>query len=95
MAVVWVGLDGGGRLGLTGAAAAGPPLRRFMTEAVPARPDRPVKMPHGIVERYVDPRTGLLVRDFNRRARKELFRLGAQPPRDRFWRADKPTPVVR
>jgi len=45
--------------------------------------------------RYVDPATGLLVRESSRHARKEVFRVGALPRRDRFWRADKSPPVVR
>jgi penicillin-binding protein 1B len=93
--VAWVGLDDGGRLGLTGSKGAAPLWRDFMAEAVPARPARTMKTPSGLVERYVDPRTGLLVRSFGPRARKELFRKAALPPRDRFWRADSPVPVVR
>jgi len=93
--VAWVGLDDGGPLGLSGAAAAGPLWRDFMEVAVPARPARKLELPRGIVERYVDPRTGLLVRSFNVRARKELFRQVAQPARDRFFRSDSPVPVVR
>jgi penicillin-binding protein 1B len=93
--VAWVGLDDGGRLGLTGSKGAGPLWKEFMAEAVPARPGRTIRMPSGLVERHVDPRTGLLVRSFNPRARTELFRRAALPPRARFWRKDSPAPVVR
>jgi hypothetical protein len=45
--------------------------------------------------RHVDERTGLLVRSWNPHARLELFRVGALPPRDRFWRRDQEVPVLR
>jgi membrane carboxypeptidase/penicillin-binding protein len=93
--VVWIGLDGGGELGLSGASAAGPLWKRFMSAAVPARPKRPLPRPREIVERTIDTRTGLLVRSFGPRARSEIFRKSALPPRNRFWRADSEVPVVR
>jgi penicillin-binding protein 1B len=93
--VAWVGLDDGARLGLTGSKGAGPLWRDFMAEAVPARAARTMTTPAGLVERYIDPRTGLLVRSFNPRASRELFRKSALPPRDRFYRKDSALPVVR
>ena len=39
-----------------------------------------------MVDRYIDAETGLLVRGFNPRARREVFREDVLPPRDRFWR---------
>lgn len=51
--------------------------------------------PRLVVERHVDPATGLLVRGFNPRAESELFRRGALPRRDRFVRRDRPAPVIR
>jgi membrane carboxypeptidase/penicillin-binding protein len=93
--VVWVGLDGGGRLGLSGSLAAGPIWREFMEQALVARPRRELDRPRNVVERHINPRTGLLVRETNNSARLELFRRGALPRRDRFWRLDRPIPVVR
>jgi penicillin-binding protein 1B len=93
--VAWVGLDDGGSLELSGSTAAGPLWRDFMAAAVPARPARSLARPPGVVERYVDPKTGLLVRSFSPRARKELFRQTGLPPRDRFWRSESPVRVVR
>jgi len=92
--LVWVGLDDGGALGLTGATAAGPMWREFMRQAVPAHPGRGIERPRNVVERWVDPRSGLLVREGRRGAEPERFRKGALPPRDRFWRVDRPAPVV-
>ncbi|MCP3981719.1 MAG: hypothetical protein GY716_20655 [bacterium] len=91
--VVWVGLDEG-RLGLTGSVAAGPLWRAFMREAV-GEDGRRVERPREVVERHVDTTTGLLVREFNADSRPELFRRGALPERDRFWRVDQAIPVVR
>jgi len=95
VALVWVGLDEGGSLGLTGAGAAGPIWREFMLRAVPARPRGRTERPKQIVERSVDTDSGLLVRDGKRGSRRELFRKGKLPPRNRFWRADREVPVVR
>ena len=92
--VVWVGRDDAKPLGLTGTSAAAPLWKAFIERAVRARPPRTVERPEGIVDHWVDPKTGLLVRPSNRRARAEIFRRGAVPRRDRFWRADEKVPVV-
>ena len=92
--VVWVGLDDGESLGLTGAAAAGPIWRDFMEGAAPARPVLDHGAPKGIIEAYVDPETGLLVGKRDKRATEEVFRRGATPRRNRIWRIDKAIPVV-
>ncbi len=92
--VVWVGLDGGERMGLTGAAAAGPIWRDFMVRAVPARPPFRVERPRTIVQRWVEPETGLLVPQGREGARLELYRDRHLPPRRRWWKSDLPVPVV-
>ncbi|MDH3283186.1 MAG: transglycosylase domain-containing protein [Acidobacteriota bacterium] len=92
---VWVGLDGGGRLGLTGAAAAAPVWKTFMTRAAPARPPYETERPRGVVARRIDPASGLLKSRMSRGGREELFRRGALPPRDRVLRRDRPAPVIR
>jgi penicillin-binding protein 1B len=92
--VVWVGLDDGGRLGLTGAAAAGPLWRELMAAAVPARPPYSVERPDTIVERWVQEKTGLLVKPGRAGARPELYREGDEARRKRWWRPDEPMPVI-
>ena len=94
VAVVWIGLDDGGRLGLTGAAAAGPLWRELMASAVPARPPYTVERPDGVVERWVQEKTGLLVRPGREGARPELYREGDLARRKRWWRPDAPMPVI-
>jgi len=93
--VVWVGLDGKGAAALTGGATAGPIWRSFMKRAVAARPGRELPQPQSVVERHIDPKSGLLVRPFNPRARPELFRKSSLPRRNRFWREDESPPIVR
>ncbi len=90
---VWVGLDKG-NLGLTGGAAAAPIFRDFMTVAGPARPDVDVVKPPDIVDKFVDPSTGLLVFEGNDAARAESFRRSAQPRRDIPLLVDEPGPVI-
>ncbi len=93
--VVWVGRDDGHPLGLTGSQAAAPLWREFMRRGVPLRPPHHLERPPRVVERYVDAASGLLVHSFNPRARRDVFREGALPPHDRFWRLDDDVPVVR
>ncbi len=95
VAVVWVGRDGDEPLGVSGSRAAGPIWKAFMEAAVAAYPMVDTDPPVNIVERYVDRRTGLLVRERNPRAVSEYFRRGVLPPRDRVFRRDRPVPPVR
>jgi penicillin-binding protein 1B len=91
---VWVGRDDGAPLGLTGSRGAGPVWAGFMREAVPARPPASLERPRGVVERRVDPASGLLVRERNPRGRPEVFRRSVLPKHKRFWRRDRPAPVL-
>lgn len=93
--VVWVGRDDGEPLGLGGGTAAAPLWRNFMEKALGSRPKRTQTKPDDVLELHVDARTGLLVRSFNSNARLDLFRRGAKPRRDRFWRVDESVPVIR
>ncbi len=88
--VVWVGLDDSGKLGLTGATAAGPMWHDFMAQAVPLRADSMLSRPKDVVEMWVQERTGLLVREGRPGARAELYRKGTLPPRKRWWKIDTP-----
>lgn len=88
--VVWVGLDDSGKLGLTGAAAAGPVWHDFMEKAVPARAGHLLERPRDVVEMWVQERTGLLVREGRLGARAELYRKGTLPPKKRWWKIDTP-----
>ena len=84
MVVVWVGLDGGGSLGLTGIQAAAPIWRAFAEKSAPALRQATLVRPRSVVERWVDPRTGRRQRSPRGGARRELFRDGVEPPRGGF-----------
>jgi penicillin-binding protein 1B len=94
VAVVWVGLDDGAPLGLTGAAAAAPIWRSFLSRAAAAYPARPVPEPRGIEEAWVEEDTGLRVRDERPGTYRELFRKGELPPRRKLLKRDEPVPVI-
>jgi len=91
---VWVGIDDGTPLGLTGSGAAAPIFRSFMTAAAPTRPAEAVERPDDVVERLIQDRSGLLVSRPRRGTHSDLFRRGAMPPSRRFWRRDDPIPVL-
>ena len=92
--VVWVGMDDGSRLGLTGAQAAAPLWRSFMLDAVKARPAYTVERPDDVVEQWVETSTGLLVGEGREGARPELYRRGTLPSRRHWWSFDRPEPVI-
>lgn len=93
--VVWIGRDDGKPLKLTGAQAAAPLWRTFMDVAARAYPTPPRQRPKGVVTRTYDPRNGLLVGRFNSKARPEIYRKDALPPRKRIWRSDPAIDVIR
>jgi penicillin-binding protein 1B len=95
LTVVWVGRDSGEPLGLSGSRGAGPVWKAFMETAVATRPTALPGRPRGVVERFVDTKTGLMVRERNPRARKEYFRFSQIPRRDRFFRRDRKVPVIQ
>lgn len=94
VAVAWVGLDASGKLGLTGAVAAGPLWREFVAKAAIARPAYDLPRPRDVVSMWVQESSGLLVRDGRPGAREELYRRGTLPKRKRWWRIDRPMPVI-
>lgn len=82
--VAWVGFDDGRSLGLSGAQAAAPIWKAFAERGASGRPGYALARPRGVVERWVDPRSGLLVRPSRKGARRELFRKGDEPGRKRI-----------
>ncbi len=93
--VVWVGRDDGKPLRLTGAQGAAPLWRELMAKAAKARAAHTIRRPRGVVTRYFDPKSGLLVTRFNGRAQPEIFRRRALPPKKRLWRHDPDIEVIR
>ena len=79
LAVVWVGLDDGGTLGLTGAQAALPVWTDFMRRALDGRESPDLSQPPGIVVVDVDPATGLRATPRCPDTLPESFRRGTEP----------------
>ena len=94
VAVVWVGLDDGSSLGLSGGAAAAPIWKAFMEQAVRARPPHELPVPEEIVTRRVQDRTGLLVDRPRRDSHVELFDRRYLPPSRRLLLPDEPLDVI-
>lgn len=82
---VWVGLDEDGSLGLSGSEAAAPIWRSFARNSAVALRPWSAPRPRAVVERWIDPKTGLRKRSSRGGARREIFRHGAEPPRKRFF----------
>ena len=88
--VVWVGLDDGSSLGLSGGRAAAPIWKEFMEVAVPARPgykSKPLRFP--LDRAWINPERGWSLKAKKDGAVEEWFRPGTVPPRKRWWRRPK------
>ena len=79
LTVVWVGMDNGSALGLTGAQAALPIWSDFMRHALAGRPSPELDVPPGITFVEVDPATGLLATPRCPDPLRESFRDGTEP----------------
>src|SRR5436309_3659297 len=79
--VVWVGLDDGSQLGLTGATSALPIWGDFMSAALTSHPEwtGDWQMPEGIQQNDIDPTTGELAKADSTNKRGELFINGTVP----------------
>jgi len=92
---VWVGLDEGGDLGLTGGQAAAPIFHDLAAQAAATRPRLDIATPSSVVQHRVDPASGLLIGDTDPDGRDEWFLRRAQPRRNQFWRVDAAEAVLR
>ncbi len=93
--VVWVGLDDDASLGLSGAAAAAPIWRELMEKAALSRAAGDSSRPAGLVEAWVDLRSGLRVSGGGRERVRDLFRRGHLPRLDRWWWFDAPESLIQ
>ena len=91
--VVWVGVDDGRSIELTGSVAAVPIWHAFMRTAAARAGETPARPP-SVVERWVQPSTGLIVGSARRDATRELFLRGRLPPRRRLLARDPPLPPI-
>ena len=79
LTVVWVGFDDNQPVGLSGAQAALPIWRSFMTRALAGTPDVPFEAPEGIAFVDVDPLNGKLGTPSCPRLVHEAFIAGTEP----------------
>jgi penicillin-binding protein 1B len=79
VAGVWVGYDGGGRIGLTGAQAALPLWTDFVRTATRPDPTRRFGVPEDVVWRDVDPQSGELATAYCPEVRRAPFLVGTEP----------------
>jgi penicillin-binding protein 1B len=79
VAGVWVGLDGGGPTGLTGAQGALPIWTEFVRATSTAAAPRAFAVPEDIVWREVDPASGGLASAGCPEVRREPFLAGTEP----------------
>jgi penicillin-binding protein 1B len=79
VAGVWVGVDSGASLRLTGAQAALPIWTRFIEQASAGRPTRGFQPPPGMVTARIDPTSGLRVSAGCPGGMDEIFIQGTEP----------------
>ena len=79
LTVVWVGMDDGGELGLTGAEAALPIWLTFMSSALRGQITPNFQPPPGIVFTEVDPESGLRAAPDCPNTIQEAFAIGTEP----------------
>lgn len=91
---VWLGVERGAGGGLSGAADAAPLWREFMQRAVGSYPAPEPARPNGVVYRWVDEASGMLVRGERRGARREAYRRGYLPPRRKLLGGGRPLPPI-
>jgi len=81
VATAWVGFDDFSPLGNaeTGGVAALPMWIEFMQTALKGTPEMPFDMPEGIVKAFINPETGLLAENTNKRGIWEFFQADRVP----------------
>ncbi|MDE2059501.1 MAG: PBP1A family penicillin-binding protein [candidate division NC10 bacterium] len=79
IAGVWVGIDSGAPLQLTGAQAALPIWTQFLEQASVGHPSRSFKSPPGIVTAKIDPASGLRLTPGCSGGVEEVFIQGTEP----------------
>lgn len=87
---VWVGLDDDRPLGLSGATAAEPIWREFVSLAGPMLGHHRPRRPASLVRHWVDPTSGLRLKRERPGAERYWFKRRARPPQRRLWRRTSP-----
>jgi penicillin-binding protein 1B len=79
LTLVWVGFDDGRTTKLAGGDACIPIWTAHMNRIAPLIPDVDWKRPEDVVNREIDPETGLLATPYCPDAKSEIFAVGTEP----------------
>lgn len=79
LTLVWLGFDDNRNLRLTGSDAAVPIWANYMNAIVGSVPDTNFKRPDSVIERQIDPESGLLAGPYCPESRSEVFVEGTAP----------------
>lgn len=79
LTLVWLGFDDGKSLRLSGSDAAVPIWASYMNRIVGMIPDAEFRRPDTVVERQIDPLTGMLATPYCLQPRSEVYVKGTEP----------------
>ncbi|HEX3583734.1 MAG TPA: PBP1A family penicillin-binding protein [Thermoanaerobaculia bacterium] len=79
LSLVWVGFDDNHSLRLTGAQACVPMWTQHMNRITGLVPDVDWKRPEDVIDREIDPQSGMLATPFCPQTRNEIFVSGTEP----------------
>ena len=79
LSLVWVGFDDGHSLRLAGGDACVPIWTAHMNRIIGMIPDVDFRRPEGVVERQIDPESGMLATPYCPTTRSEVFVEGTEP----------------
>ena len=79
LSLVWVGFDDGHSVRLAGGDACVPIWTAHMNRIIGMIPDVDFRRPEGVVERQIDPESGMLATPYCPTTRSEVFVEGTQP----------------
>jgi len=79
LSLVWIGFDDGHSVRLAGGDACAPIWASYMNRIVGTVPDVDWKRPDDVVEREIDPQSGMLATPFCPQEKSEIFVSGTEP----------------
>ena len=79
LTLVWLGFDDNRNLRLTGSDAAVPIWASYMNSVIGSVPDTTFKRPDSVVERRIDPESGMLAGSYCPESRNEVYVEGTEP----------------
>jgi penicillin-binding protein 1B len=79
LSLVWIGFDDGHSVRLAGGDACVPIWTSYMSRVIGTVPDVDWKRPDDVVERTIDPQSGMLATPYCPQTRNEVFAAGTEP----------------